>query len=66
MTNWNGTILGPPHVSRQDLLGGGLKWQRGALGIREPNSRGIEPRATERPREPHLLGQDALRPELPR
>jgi len=50
MTNWNGTILGPPHV-------------RLAPTIRlDPPSN----LATERPREPHLQLENPLRKQLPR
>ena len=51
MTNWNGTILGPPHVSIS------TRPIAGSIGTDMD---------LERTREPHLLCQDPLRVRLPR
>jgi hypothetical protein len=48
MSNWNGTILGPPHVCEPSL-------QRVQVQVQE-----LIMSLTERSREPNLLPEDAL------
>ena len=58
MSNWNGTILGPPHVCPPGLPSTPPSYS--------PDRANPLPRSPERPREPHLLRPHALRPKLPR
>jgi hypothetical protein len=58
MTNWNGTILGPPHVRNIHTYD-----ERSPLPLFSSLTTGD---MTERPREPHLLAQNPLRPPIPR
>lgn len=57
MSNWNGTILGPPHVSCSQTS---LPFRAAALSAKVL----MQPIVC--PREPHLQCQDALRRQIPR
>lgn len=64
MSDWNGTILGPPHVSTRpdNSMTAVVVISICAFSF---TSTDIVGNNVERPREPHLLGQDALRPRIP-
>ena len=78
MSNWNGTILGPPHVSdhthtarhRPAVAVTERRRDVAALLVRDTTtqrSQGANPlKPAVRPREPHLQRQDALRRKVPR
>lgn len=62
MTNWNGTILGPPHVSLAKI---NATWSKEGTGKKYERLTNMCACVLECSREPNLLCQDQVRDRLP-